>query len=64
MGNVVEGMEKLDVDTGSDPDAFSAVVYASRSAAEHANWLHEGETPKEVAYPEAMGFYGCNPILK
>jgi hypothetical protein len=57
-------MEKLDIDTGSDPDAFSAVVCASRSAAEYANWLHEGETPKEVIYSKAIGFYGWNLIPK
>lgn len=65
---VVEGMEKPNMGTSSDPDALNTAVCASRLAAEHMPkycWP-EGEAPKEVAYrmvKDDLSLDG-NPMLK
>jgi hypothetical protein len=66
---VVEGMEKPNVGTSSDPDALNTAVCASRLAAEHMpkHCWPEGETSKEVAYrmmkDDDLSLDG-NPMLK
>lgn len=64
---LVEGMEKIQLETGGD-DAFTSSVYGSKFAAADlpAHEMPETEMPKEVAYrmiKDELSLDG-NPMLK
>lgn len=65
---LVEGMEKLSMNTSGLNDTFTTSVYGSKFAAEDLpkNEMPENEMPKEVAYrmiKDDLSLDG-NPMLK
>jgi len=65
---LVEGLEKLDIDSSSQSDLFTTSVYGSKFAAEDLpkHEMPDTEMPKEVAYrmiKDDLSLDG-NPMLK